>query len=256
MDREDQRENQEEHQAPGSLSEADGLDEDNTESNLLEDKEHSSEEEEGEGRGGSSGMDRGTGSEGRGTASGSRVDRVQEAIRRAEEATYRAEAAERRLREQTSAETARLSQAERQAKLESMTPEERLSFMANEAMARVDFEARKAQFVSQDLADKAEFLNRISTKPNLIALSSTVEQKLADLRKNGSNVTRETMLKYVLGERAYAAAVKGASTKQKNRGAENVARATTSATSAKTSMNGTGKKSSDTARARLEGISF
>lgn len=182
--------------------------------------------------------------------------RVQEAIRRAEAATERAEAAERRLRESDNTRNAQLSAQERQAKLEAMSPEDRMNFIANEAMARVDFETRKAQFASQDLADKAEFLNKISTKPHLANLIPQVESKLADLRKQGQNVTREVMLKFVLGERAYAAALKGGSLKQRKQGAENIKRATTISTNGRGTVNGSARRSGDTAASRLAGITF
>ena len=138
-----------------------------------------------------------------------------EAIARAEDATRRAEAAEQRLREREARENQDLTKQQREAKLAALSPEQRLEFLANEAMARVDHQTRVAEFRNSDLADKSEFLSKISGHQNLMALKDEVENRLTSLRNQGQNVTREVMMKFVLGEKAYQSVFKGTAKKQR-----------------------------------------
>lgn len=182
--------------------------------------------------------------------------RAEEATRRAEDATRRAEDAERRLRDSETRENQRLSQKDLEEKLARMTPEERLDYKANQAMARVDHAQKIAEFKNQDIADRSEFLSKISNNPSLLAMKEEVENRLADLRKQGQNVSREVMLKFIIGEKGLNAALKGSGRKQRNAAQENVRRATTKSPAGRGNVNGSGTTAGKSAKERLANIVF
>lgn len=211
--------------------------------------------EDGAGEGGSEGE--GEPEEGSGTTAPTNDEKLTAAIVRAEAATARADEAERRWRQEESLKNSKLTDEQRQAKLAAMTPEERINFIADEASARVDHARQFAEFQSKDTADRSEFLARIADKPQLFALKDVVESRLNDLKKQGQYVTREVMMKFVLGEKAYSAVMKGKGGKQKKAAAERVTRATTQASPARGSVNGTGSAGGKgSARERLANVVF
>lgn len=139
------------------------------------------------------------------------ANRVAEATRIAAEAKAEAEALKREIEALKTARPTvdpRLAAEERQQRLAAMSPDQRTDFLLREQEQR--FEARLAQteFSTKDAADAAEFRTLCSSNPAAAKLSADVEEELAKLRANGQTAPRETILKYLLGERMLSKAPK------------------------------------------------
>ena len=63
---------------------------------------------------------------------------------------------------------------------------------------------QQIQFQAQDSADKTAYEAMASSRPIAAKLKDEVEARLADMRKNNLTAPRETILKYLIGERALA----------------------------------------------------
>lgn len=88
-----------------------------------------------------------------------------------------------------------------------------------------DFDARlgQLQIATLDASDRSAFQTLCARNSVIDGLSDAVEQRLSDLRRQGGNAPRETIAKFLLGERAMqrAARAKG---KQGKRGAQEIER--------------------------------
>lgn len=85
---------------------------------------------------------------------------------------------------------------------------------------------QQIQFQAQDSADKTAYEAMAARTPIAAKLKADVEARLADMRKNNMTAPRETILKYLIGERALAnttrattRASKAAATRQTNNAA-------------------------------------
>lgn len=155
---------------------------------------------------------------------------VQAAKRAAKEATARAEAAERRIadadRERQGRQTERdqLLEAER---LALMPPEEKFQYLLTKQADDTRRQVGALQFQMQDGGDRIAFQS-LAARPDAVgkayaSISDEVEQRLTDIRRGGGNASRETVAKYILGERAVASLSK-TKPKQVARGQENIQR--------------------------------
>lgn len=111
------------------------------------------------------------------------------------------EAAELRARiaamEAAQSQPARESQAQRQERLAQMEPWERTEYLTNERLAAIEWSANER-------ADKMAFQLTCQMDPVANKLKDEVERELAALRARGQNVDRDTMLTFLLGQRARA----------------------------------------------------
>ncbi len=154
---------------------------------------------------------------------------VQEAKRRAKEAEaetvrLRAEMAEiQRQRVATQTAEERRLEAER---LALMSPEEKSEHQLKRLEEGFNARIGALQFQTADSADRTAFETRCARVPAFDAIRDDVEAALAKARAGGSNPSRETVAKYLIGERAIERAEKGGKTKQANRGQQNVQRQT------------------------------
>lgn len=78
---------------------------------------------------------------------------------------------------------------------EVLDPDEKWRREANAAIQR-------NQLLTMDMADKAEFLTKYQKDPDILAMASEVEAKLAEMRTRGGNTSRENMLTFLLGQKA------------------------------------------------------
>lgn len=134
--------------------------------------------------------------------------RVEAALREAREA--KEEAARLRAQVETVSQQRanRESEAERQARLDNMDPFERQEFLSREREQRLEQRVAQAEFRADDRADRAAFERLCDRSPNVAKLATQVEDYLAQMRRGGANAPRETVVKYLLGERALAGAGK------------------------------------------------
>ena len=105
---------------------------------------------------------------------------------------------EDRLREERSrpAPASQETQAQRNARLAEMEPWERTEYVVNERLSRLEYEG-------QDRLDKIDFQGLLRDRPSAAKLAPEVERRLAAMRGNGFNASREVILKQILGERAW-----------------------------------------------------
>lgn len=89
-----------------------------------------------------------------------------------------------------------------------MSPDERAEFLVNEARQGFDAKLSGLQFQMQDSADRLAFDSLSSRNDDVgkayASVRDEVEQRLAEMRRNGGTAPRETIAKYILGERAVA----------------------------------------------------
>jgi len=140
-----------------------------------------------------------------------RIQALSERARAAEERAIRAEAlAEERARLQSMQPQNLQAMREREERLALMDPVERKLFEQEERLAKLHQEIQISQVRSQDQADKSEYLAKAATNPIYAKHADKVESILAEMRKNGSNAPRESVLSYVIGQEF----LKGPSAKQ------------------------------------------
>jgi len=129
--------------------------------------------------------------------------RVREATRIAAEAKTRTEALERELaglRQQSS--TPRESPQQLQERLNMMEPWERTEYLRQQDAANFNATLQRIEFNAQDSADKTAYEAMAARTPIAAKLKDEVEVRLAEMRKNNLTAPRETILKYLIGERA------------------------------------------------------
>lgn len=122
--------------------------------------------------------------------------------------------AEREARERTErelAEARRTPQAQvspeeatrrREAHLATLTAEGRLEFLRQEGEQRLNHRLNQIEFQSWDNADAAKFEALCARNPTANALKSAVDKRLKELRDQGQNASRDTVLRYVIGDQA------------------------------------------------------
>lgn len=91
--------------------------------------------------------------------------------------------------------------AVRNARLAAMEPEERTQYMINELAQNFQGQLNAQAFRDQDARDRDAYNERAKKDKSYRLHREEVEHRLAVLRKQGQNVPRETILKFLLGER-------------------------------------------------------
>jgi hypothetical protein len=132
---------------------------------------------------------------------------VLEAKKLAREASERATALEREMAAMRAerAQPKQETEAEERARLTLMTAEERLDYRLEKAAKQNEHQIGMMRFESADRADKAGFEAKASYDPRYKRFSADVEAQLAQARRNGLNPNRETVLKYIIGEKVLEA---------------------------------------------------
>jgi len=85
-----------------------------------------------------------------------------------------------------------------------MDPDQRVDYLLNEQRQQFGNELAQIRFQTADSADRTAFDGLCARNPVASKLRDNVESYLADMRRNGTNAPRETVLKYVIGDRALA----------------------------------------------------
>ena len=183
--------------------------------------------------------------------------RVQEAIRRAksaedELARIRGEQSSSQTREQQAR-----AAAEERERLANMDPEQRLEYRIQKQAEQHRADMAQMQFTMQDSADRTAFDGYCARTPVAQKLRDEVEDRLAELRRGGTTAPRETVLRWVIGDRALtnAGRAKGKATKRAD---ANRANQTTRPGSGRGDAAGEGRRSGADSREarerRLDGV--
>lgn len=178
--------------------------------------------------------------------------RVETALKEAREARERAEAAEARA---TAAERAAQSRqanedaATERQRLEMMSEGERLQYLLDKNQRTNDARFQQMQFETNDRYDKAAFDSLAARNPTAQKLAGEVETRLQEMRRAGTTAPRETILRYIIGDKALANANR-AKGKQTKRTAEARARQTTRPSSGRSDISSRSEGRGDTVSAR------
>lgn len=149
------------------------------------------------------------------------------------------------------AEQTRISEAAERERLQMMDPAERLEYLINKKDQEHSRQLQQLRFEMADSADKTAFEGLCSRNPTASRLQAEVESRLAELRRNGTTAPRETVLKFLIGERALANAGRATG---KARKAADTARTnqTARAGSARGDVQGEGRRGGNDAAARAK----
>lgn len=166
--------------------------------------------------------------------------REEAAAARREAAEFRAQMEGRRTQEQQQLERERVAL---------MTPEEKLDYYRAEDQKALERRFAQLEFRSQDAADRSNFGALCARNPAYQAVADEVESQLAEARRIGTNLPRETIATYLIGKRAIER-VNRAKPKQARAGAERIARETVRAPGSGASNVRAGQERSSGAAAR------
>ena len=129
--------------------------------------------------------------------------RIQETTRLAREANEKAARLERELQELRAERAKPQGETPEQeaARLSLMTAEERMDFKLEKASKENQRQMNLLRFQSADKADKAAYDAKGAYDPRFKKYAPDVERLLLEERKAGRDFPRETILKFVLGDR-------------------------------------------------------
>jgi hypothetical protein len=116
---------------------------------------------------------------------------------------------------------------------------------------------QQLQWNTQEANDKAAFERQQLSDSRAKKYAGEVETRLADLRKQGQNVSREALLKYIVGEKVMAGVSK-ATAKQKKDGEAQIRRQKTAPLGGASDVRGgrTQESEAEARRKRLENLTF
>lgn len=146
-------------------------------------------------------------------------NRVAKATRAAKEANERADRLERRLEEvaaQVRPAPTQETPQQRETRLAAMDPYERLQVELQETRQETRLFQQRLEFETRDNSDKVAYDALCQRAPVAAKLKDEVEQRLADMRKAGTTAPRETVLRWVIGDRALKNAGKATSRARKS----------------------------------------
>lgn len=182
----------------------------------------------------------------------SRADnRVREATRIAAEAKARADLLERELGEMRNRQNQQPveTQAQFNERLNAMEPWDRTEYLRQLDAQRTSNTLAQMQFQQADTLDKASYESLAVRYPVAAKLRDDVEARLAEIRRGGTTAPRETVLRWVIGDRAIANA--GRATGKAQRAATaNIERQTARAPNARADAQASGGRGSNTTAAR------
>jgi hypothetical protein len=146
------------------------------------------------------------------------TNRVAEATRQRNEERQRADSLQAELDRMRSErnQPPRETPEQRAERIRLMSPDERTDFLLREQHNHFEDRFARLEFESRDSADRTAFEGLCARSPVAAKLKDDVERTLADMRKSGSTAPRETVLKYLIGDRALTKAP-AARTRQVNR---------------------------------------
>lgn len=118
------------------------------------------------------------------------------------------------------------SEAVRNARLAGMEPNERVEFLFNEERAARQRERNEDRFREDDRRDRDLYNERTRTSARHKKHAGEVERRLNLLRAQGQNVPRESILKFIIGERVISGQSSPRVTQQRQQARQRVERET------------------------------
>ena len=100
------------------------------------------------------------------------------------------------------------AQRQRNEHLATLSGDARTEFLLREQGQATQAALNEIRFNNYDNSDKAAFSTLVARTPALKGLEAEVEERLALLRKDGGNIAREAVAKFLLGEKAMAKATR------------------------------------------------
>lgn len=182
--------------------------------------------------------------------------RVQAALKAKKDAEERAANLERELqaarapRGKSPAELAAEQAAER-ARLELMSPDEKVDYYRQKDRNEFDSKFNLIQFQLGDSNDRAGFQALCARKAHLAEIADDVERQLTEIRRNGGNASRQAIAYYILGQRADSRADKARS-KQTRVGQRNIDRQRATPSGGARSNTSPGRRETDEKSARAK----
>lgn len=146
--------------------------------------------------------------------------------------------------------------AQRAERFALMTPEERSEARLEEAMAVSNRTLAQTQFQTQDMADKMAYQLQAASHPVYARYANEVETRLAAMRAQGQNVSREALLKYIVGEKAMERSVSPAAKKAAKAAKGRVEQQRARPSNGRGDRPATRAKPGSTPRERLDGVAI
>jgi hypothetical protein len=174
--------------------------------------------------------------------------RVEAALAEAKAAREEAAAARREIEATRTQSTSYAEQERERVALENMSYEERLQYTFEKNNRNTQARFDQLTFQMADSADRTDFTAKAARMPALALVADEVEQALAAMRASGTTAPRETIAKYLLGERALARG-SGAKTRATKAGTARIERAAAKPSGARSDVRTDGPRG-DTAAAR------
>jgi hypothetical protein len=187
-----------------------------------------------------------------------RETRIRNLNRRLQDQTRRNEDLERRLMQletnrQQPPQRQEMSPEEEQARLNVMTPEERMSYQLDKGMRQINSMTRDAQIASANQADRAHFMNLTATDRLARRFAPQVEQLFNTLAQQGRMTGREIILDYLIGQAARQAAGSSRVRQQRNQAKTNINRQRVNSGAGRSDVSSERRRGGQTLEQRLEG---
>jgi hypothetical protein len=187
--------------------------------------------------------------------------RFQKLANAAKEATERAARVERELQE------IRAEQSRRAAVVEKKEPtaeekalwstEQLIQYELGKATEKFGTTLQQMQWNTMEANDKAAFERLQLSDPRAKKYAAEVEERLANIRKQGQNVDRASLLKFIVGEKVMAGGAKAVA-KAKKEGEAQIRRQQTKPPGGSSDVRGgrTQESAAEARRKRLENVTF
>ena len=136
----------------------------------------------------------------------SRIQRLANEAKAAREEAQAARREAEELRRSQQQASQHITEQQERERLALMTPEERMGYVLDKQSRDMQRKLQEMEFKTQNLTDKAAFDAKASIHPTYQKFQADVEAKFNELLQQGRPTDRETILKFMLGEKALASA--------------------------------------------------
>ena len=189
------------------------------------------------------------------------ASRFQKLANEAREAREHAARVERELQEFKAEQSRRAAVVEKKEptaeEMALWSTEQIIDYKLQKATGQYGQQLAQMQWNTQEANDKAAFERLQLSDPRAKKYAAEVEARLASIRKQNQNVDRESLFKFILGEKVYQNGSKAAA-KQKKQGEAEIRRQKTNPPSGQSDVRGgrTQDSEAEARRKRLENVTF
>lgn len=187
--------------------------------------------------------------------------RFQKLANAAKEATERAARIDREFQEFKAEQSRRAAVVEKKEptaeEMALWSTEQIIDYKLQKATGQFSQNLQQLQWNTQEANDKAAFERLQLSDPRAKKYAAEVETRLANIRKQGQNVDRESLLKFIIGEKVFTGGAKAART-QKKQGEDQIRRQKTNPPAGQSDVRGgrTQETEAEARRKRLENVTF